>query len=340
MGELRAKIEHVARVVQGERREQGDRLRCAVADPFVQRREIAHLAFDSRLARQFLGEKNEIDVRIVVQRLHTPDVFFGSQRALRIEGVGGVRVGERFAQARGRLGCEGRELDAETPGGFRHQRFERARIGHDADTAAARPPHAGKIGGGFDHVFERVDAHDSHVAREGIEHIGAAGERPGVGECRLARFLGSARLDDDEALAIAARLVGSGEKSARIDDGFDVAGDDAQIGIVGEIIDIVRECEPDLVAAGNQIGERQSRIDEAAAERLRQHAALGQGGDTDPAPVARSAHPGKVQNFERPTASPMQFGPTAAMPEVLRHCRSRRARSRPVASPPSPKPAA
>ena len=216
-----------------------------------------------------------------MQRLHAPDIFFGSQRALRVERVGGVGVGECFAQPHGRLGCEGRERDAEAPAGVYHQRLERARIGHDADIAAARPLHAIEIDGGLDHVFERVDADDSRRRSANASNTSVLPASDPVWANAALRASSDPPALTTTMLLPLRRAFGGGEKApARIDDGFDVAGDDAQIGIVGEIIDVVREGEPGLVAAGNQIGEGQSRIDETAAERLRQHSALGQRGDT------------------------------------------------------------
>ena len=119
------------------------------------------------------------------------------------------------------------------------------------------PPSRGPFGdrrvreifGGLDRLVERVDADHADGLGDRVEALQRAGERAGMRERRLAAFLGAADLDRDHRLAGVARVLAGALELGRVPDRFDEAGDHPHMRIVGEIADVVRRVEPDLVAA-------------------------------------------------------------------------------------------
>ena len=213
-----------------------------------------------------------------MQGAHAGHIFVEAERALAVEGVGERGVGQGFAHAGFGGGIELRERDAIGLRRICREGFDGAGIGHDGDARALGARHAREVSGGLHHVLQRIDAHDAHIPREGVEDLRGARQRARMGEGRLARLLRAARLHGHDGLAITPRFFGGGEKGRAIGDRFDVAGDDTQIGIISEMVDVIGEGEARLVAAGHEIGERQARIGNAAREGLPEHAALGDGG--------------------------------------------------------------
>ena len=65
----------------------------------------------------------------------------------------------------------------------------------------------------------------------------------------LAALLGAADLDRDHRLAGVARIFAGAAELGRMPDRLDEAGDHPHMRVVGEIADVVRGIEPDLVAA-------------------------------------------------------------------------------------------
>ena len=54
-------------------------------------------------------------------------------------------------------------------------------------------------------IVERIDANDAKLAGDGVEHLGRARERSGMGHGRRIAGFGAAELDRDHGLAGAAR---------------------------------------------------------------------------------------------------------------------------------------
>ena len=126
--------------------------------------------------------------------------------------------------------------------------------------------------------------------------------------------------------------------SAGVPDRLDEAGDHPHLRIVGEIADVVRRVEPDLVAAADRI---------AGLDAARVHARAGSpsrcrrsGRRWRPARSRARAMRSSGMVIKRCGAArlPRQLGPDTARPASSIACRSRTASSRPLGSPPSPKP--
>ncbi len=64
------------------------------------------------------------------------------------------------------------------------------------------------------------------------------------------------------------------EESGAVANGFDIAGNHPDIVVFGEMREIVGEGQADLIAAGDEIGNRGAAALNATAQRLHEHAAL------------------------------------------------------------------
>ena len=124
------------------------------------------------------------------------------------------------------------------------------------------------------HLVERIDAHHADRLGDRVEAIERAGERAGMGERGFAALLGAADLDRDHRLAGIARVFAGAAEFAGMLDRFDEAGDRADVGIVGEIADVVRHVEPDLVAARHRVAGVDAAREQRAVDRHHDAAAL------------------------------------------------------------------
>src|SRR5262245_55403622 len=87
-------------------------------------------------------------------------------------------------------------------------------------------------------------------------------------------FFRAAYFCDNDRLIVLPSLSHCFKKGGNLRNAFDVARNDTNIIVTGEMKDIVGEGQPDLFPAGYQIGQRSPATLYPATERLHQHPAL------------------------------------------------------------------
>ena len=89
-------------------------------------------------------------------------------------------------------------------GGFGDEAAQRAGVRHHRHAVTARQGEAGEELDRLDRVLERIEADHAGAAGDGVERLGAAGERAGMRQRRGARGLGCADLHRHDGLAVGA----------------------------------------------------------------------------------------------------------------------------------------
>ncbi len=130
---------------------------------------------------------------------------------------------------------------------------------HD-DPVGQRFTGPGEQGGGVLEFVQPVDADDPELPHRGVHDGVGAGQLPGVGGGHPGAGLGAADLDGDDGDAVAGGPVGGQQEGPAVLEALDVAGDGADLGLLGEVGDEVGGLEVGLVARGSPVGEPDAQL--------------------------------------------------------------------------------
>ena len=139
-----------------------------------------------------------------------------------------------------------------------------ARDGVDAHPRLASPlrprrdaggPGAGEAGRHLEQLVETVDARDAELAEHRRGDRVGAGQVAGVALGHRRAGVGAADLHHDDGLVQRRRVLGREHERATVLEALDVAGDDPDLGLVGEVGGEVRELEVHLVPGRGPVRE-------------------------------------------------------------------------------------
>ena len=144
----------------------------------------------------------------------------------------------------------------------------------DRDIAAARQGSARQELHRLDRIFQRRHVTTPAAAGQASNASALPASEP---VCASAKARGASEAPIFTAttvLPFGARAARGGEEVRRVGDGFDVAEDDAQFRLNGEVVDEVADRAADLPAAGGEVADLQPEFVDGAVDRRADRAAL------------------------------------------------------------------
>ncbi len=220
--------------------------------------EVAGERLAEHLHRAGDRDDEQVDVRIGDDQIEdAPAAGVGDGRAAAVDGVRDAQVLGDQPVVQGALRLLRERRDPQ-PGGRDHVGHVRARAARDrvdADAVAGCGSRPCERGRGVEEVVEPVGTGDPELTEHGRGHRVGSGEVAGVRHRHRLAFVGAPDLHDHHRLLQLGGVVGGEHEGAPVLEPFDVRGDHADVGLVGEVAREVGELEVDLVAGRRPMGE-------------------------------------------------------------------------------------
>ncbi len=214
-----------------------------------------------------IGHDHDVDVLVGEDRVDDDaPAFVGDRRAAAVDRVGDAQVRGDQPVVQGLLRRLGEVGEAQARVG-EHVGDVRAGAARDRVHADARPllpprpcrravgPRARERGRHVEQLVEPADARHAELPEHRARDRVGAGEVAGVRLRHRRARLGLADLHHHHRLAQPGGVVGREHQRAAVLEALDVAGDHADLGLVGEVAGEVGELEVDLVAGRRPVRE-------------------------------------------------------------------------------------